>query len=381
MLIHPIQSTELYPIGSIVEASNPPDNKWVPCNGQVLAQADYPVLYNLMEQPHSIFQNFEVVQDTDLDEMYEVVYGNGLFVGCGDGEMFYSSDGLSWTKVVLPTYTNTFYGIAYDGTTFVSVGYDDGEYVTSTDGQNWTERLLPVTWSVTNITYSGTYFFIIGNTCLRSSNGTSWTEYTSLTTIPDAFSASPDVVVGFGWGGDFAFSDDDGVTWSEYNSALTSVYTSYYDSTDDIFVASDSLRAGYAISPGDDGMNWESFHFPIGRQGSGRSFYHYTASIYRIRKAGDYYFAVPQGGNEHQIGYSSDLKTWDTFPCLEADWYEVYYNSSSEYYYMMGYGPTFMRWKADIDYYNTGTHFKLPLVNSQHDWYNAIKRRKYIRVI
>jgi len=178
MLIHPIQSTELYPIGSIVEASNPPDNKWVPCNGQVLAQADYPVLYNLMEQPHSIFQNFEVVQDTDLDEMYEVVYGNGLFVGCGDGEMFYSSDGLSWTKVVLPTYTNTFYGIAYDGTTFVSVGYDDGEYVTSTDGQNWTERLLPVTWSVTNITYSGTYFFIIGNTCLRSSNGTSWTEST-----------------------------------------------------------------------------------------------------------------------------------------------------------------------------------------------------------
>ena len=42
-LLHP-KISEIYAIGTIIEANAPPSGKWLPCQGQILAQANYPAL-------------------------------------------------------------------------------------------------------------------------------------------------------------------------------------------------------------------------------------------------------------------------------------------------------------------------------------------------
>ena len=79
-LLHP-KVSEIYAIGTIIEANVPPSGKWLPCQGQILAQADYPALFGMMDNPYSmIFSDWEFCDDFDTGEDYpfhERVQWNG----------------------------------------------------------------------------------------------------------------------------------------------------------------------------------------------------------------------------------------------------------------------------------------------------------------
>ena len=388
MLIHPIQSSDRYPIGSIIEAYAPPNDDWLLCNGQILAQIDYLNLFNMMADPHPIFEQWES-RDTGMEYtgIQQVVYGNSLWVGCCyDGYMVYSSDGDTWTQVSLATYGDDFTGIAYDGTTFVSVpDYSTPitRYVTSTDGTSWTERNdFPAGIEGHAICYDGTNFYCVSyddGVCLYSSNGTSWSSGAAM---PDTTfygcAASPDVLVATSYSsGVLAVSTDAMTTWKFYSCPISGPQEIYYDSTDDIFVMASNTDPVYAVSPGDDGVNWDVRHLSVVKYGNRRMNNWVNTSVYRIKKAGNYWFAL--GGYSNQMLFSSDLNIWNAFNCMYGEWYDAIYNSLTGYYYVYGYGDHSMRWK-EVTEYNIATHFKLPKSNDLYDYHSMSGKRKYIRV-
>ena len=292
-LIHPITVSERFPIGSILELTNPPNDNWILCNGQILTQADYFTLYNLIDDPHPIFQHMEERAKTPWHAIYEIAYGNSRWVGCGEsGTMHYSTDGETWVDVALAAYTEDYRGIAYDGTTFVSFPDSSSplmEYITSTDGMSWTERTMGVSLEAHAVAYDGTNFYVVdynGINCLYSANGTSWTAGTNL---PDyswhGLAASANVVVTTAYSGQLAVSTDAMTTWKLY-PMIKSLKEIEYNSDDDLFVAASGIGGCYGVSAGDDGVDWEFRWLPISESGQEASKYYDITNTYRIRKAG-----------------------------------------------------------------------------------------------
>lgn len=71
------------------------------------------------------------------NNLNDVAYGNGLYVGVGSGgSVVYSSNGSSWTEI--STGTQDWNGVAFTDPYFVAVGLA-GKTAYSSDGINWTE--------------------------------------------------------------------------------------------------------------------------------------------------------------------------------------------------------------------------------------------------
>lgn len=388
MLLHPVtQSSELYPIGSIIEANAPPSDDWMGCDGQVLSQSTYATLYSIIDEPHPIFENWETIRKTTIqnfDGLYRVIWDGSQFVAaCGYGYMAYSSDGETWTSSKIGSLTYSFFDIAYDGTTYVTVpDYSSATtvYATSTDGQSWTQRALPYSIKGRHVAHDGTYFYMVsegGTYCLRSTSGTSWTGSLKLPlTTFNALAANSSVVVTMSnLTGICCVSDDSGLNFDYYTCPRINVHHMFWDSDESLFVACGN-EGVYMVSP--DGIEWEVRYLPLVHYGTKPSYlYDGVYASLKIRKVGSYYFAMSY--NTWQGAYSTDLKTWHRFPCMKQDWYDAYYNSTSGYYYICGYYDHILRWK-EVKHYDDSTHFMLPKANLQHDWRNATKMKKYIRV-
>ena len=92
------------------------------------------------------------------NSLWEVTYGNGLFVTVGSyGTILTSSNGRTWTernsgKSDRPYGSDHLYGVTYGNGTFVTVGY--GIILTSSDGITWTERTSGRSGSFEGVTYS-----------------------------------------------------------------------------------------------------------------------------------------------------------------------------------------------------------------------------------
>lgn len=389
MLIHPIveSSNEMYPIGSIIEANAPPSSNWMICDGQILAQASYPTLYSLMDDPHPTFQDWEVIYIQNAYDYFwninYVIYDGSQWVGSSYGYMVYTSNPTAWSYDNVSVSGNLG-EVAYDGSIYVSVKDSTSastDYLTSTDGQNWTARTLPFAVEARQIPYDGTYFYLIDNNginVLRSSDGLNWTRYQ---TLPDTnfepAAASSTKLVTMSSNGIMAVSDDAAVTFDVYNNPRVFFLDIIYDSSDDVFIAS-GYEGIYGISDGSDGVEWEFNRLPITRYGTKYNYLAYgTYAKPRIRKAGSYYFGFSY--NCLQGAYSSDLKSWTKFPMVLGDYRAVIYDSSTGYYYMMGDGPYHMRFK-EVNYYDDSTYFMLPKANNQHHWKDTTKMNKYIRV-
>ena len=111
-LLHP-KTSEIYAIGTIIEANVPPSGKWLPCQGQILAQANYPALFAMMDNPYSmIFSDWEFCDDFDTGGDYpyhERVQWNGstgspIWVALnGDSNYCRTTDGITWTIGAMPS--------------------------------------------------------------------------------------------------------------------------------------------------------------------------------------------------------------------------------------------------------------------------------------
>lgn len=389
MLIHPVQSVDRYPVGTIVEAGASPGDGWMICKGQVLSQSDYPVLFSLMEEPHPVFEQWDVLLAGYSDYgVTTVLNAGGVWVGTQDGgTMAYSADGESWSSVSLSSYNYNFTDVAHDGSLFVSICDESTPitpYITSADGQTWTEQTLPIGIEGHAIAHDGTNFYLVSyddTYTLYSPDGTTWTSGGALQdTYYWGLAASADVVVAVSYDDTpvMAVSTDAIVSWSFYTAPFSYPMEITYDSIDDIFVMMCKYDGVYAVSPGDDGVNWDVRMLPIHDISNARSFdYTLNSSMYRIRKAGNYWFAI--GWYTRQLAYSSDLINWSTFPVPYNEWYDVSYNSSTGNYYLYGYGTNLLRW-SQVREYDTAIYFKIPNANRQFDNFWQSNKRRYIRV-
>jgi len=119
--------------------------------------------------------------------LYDVTYGNGLFVTVGgdNGTILTSPDGTTWAKRNSGT-SNDLYGVTYGNGLFVTVG-EYGTFLTSPDGTTWTKS--PSDASATaagppgpaHRIYYGKGLFVTYGTKGKihtSPDGTTWTERT-----------------------------------------------------------------------------------------------------------------------------------------------------------------------------------------------------------
>lgn len=111
-------------------------------------------------------------------------YGNGLFVVVGNGAgagstiASTSTDGITWTSVLLPV-SSTWSTVGYGNGRFIILS-DSGAGLTSTDGAVWTAITVPGL-PYTGIAYGDGVWIAVardGKNIARSTNGTSWSTVT-----------------------------------------------------------------------------------------------------------------------------------------------------------------------------------------------------------
>lgn len=156
------------------------------------------------------------------DSSGEIVYAEGYFITpSSPGEIYYSSDGISWNTLTVPSGGSDYYdGIGYgngqficpaangygalssNGTSWsritIKVGSDMqdaafgngvwvavgglGSIATSTNGTSWTTRTSGTSKTLNRVTFANGYFVAVGydGTIITSTNGTSWTTNSSI---------------------------------------------------------------------------------------------------------------------------------------------------------------------------------------------------------
>jgi hypothetical protein len=198
-----------------------------------------------------------------------IAYGGGKFVAGGArGKMATSTDGVTWTAVPNSTFgtgsADQIEAIAHNGSNrFVAVG--DKKIAYSADGVTWDTVADSKLGSIfiQAIAY-GNGKFVAGNfggeIAYSSDNGVNWTAVVSSPFRPGgstysiyAIAYGGDKFVAGGESGKMAYSTDGGVTWAAVgDSKLTSNITAIaYGSNK--FVAINSI-GDMAASP--DGVNW-----------------------------------------------------------------------------------------------------------------------------
>ena len=116
--------------------------------------------------------------------LYDVTYGNGLFVTVGgdNGTILTSPDGTTWAKRNSGT-SEEFLGVTYGNGIFLTIGLD-GNILISPDGTTWTEGSYENSYSYgffKAATYgNGLFVTVSKNGAIQTSpDGTTWTERTS----------------------------------------------------------------------------------------------------------------------------------------------------------------------------------------------------------
>ena len=118
--------------------------------------------------------------------IYKVYYANSLWVAVGgNGTITTSTDGITWTARTANVSTNAIYDVTYGGGLWVAsasgANSGSGGIATSTDGITWTKRTTPTTTGAElyHVVYGNGYYVATGNFSTRagiySTDGTTWT--------------------------------------------------------------------------------------------------------------------------------------------------------------------------------------------------------------
>ena len=118
-------------------------------------------------------------------------FSNGVFMGPFGSTLYLSRDGLKWTHKKAPSKLS-FWGMAYDGSTYVAVNRADGAIYSSADGVEWTRSYAPADCKYVDlpaIKWGGGLFLLsmgrdaegeggASNKIYVSTNGIAWQEIT-----------------------------------------------------------------------------------------------------------------------------------------------------------------------------------------------------------
>ena len=148
------------------------------------------------------------------NDMYDVVYVEGLFVACGVNEIYTSENGKIWTQ---RTSGAKLFSVCYGNERFIAVG-SEGKVYSSADGETWSYVQLSVSENLYRIRYVNNTFIISGaeGTLITSTDGETWTIRTSgtLTDLWGVAYGNNMYVVG---GVDSVLISTDLETWTPYS--------------------------------------------------------------------------------------------------------------------------------------------------------------------
>ena len=202
---------------------------------------------------------------------YDVSYGNGKFVAVASSsdKGAYSTDGITWTAMTLPA-SRLWYGITYGNDKFVAIAFNSDKGAYSTDGITWTEMSMPASMGWKSVTYGdGKYVAVVAGKAkgAYSSDGINWTEM-SMPASRDWFSVTygnGKFVVVSGRSDKGAYSTD-GISWTEFT--LPIAYKTWHVTYgNDKFVAVAEISDKGACST--DGINWTETTLPASRSWRG----------------------------------------------------------------------------------------------------------------
>lgn len=199
------------------------------------------------------------LQDFEPATHNETRFENGSFFTMGNGNIWKSSDGISWQNINLPNFTNISLNIAFGDNQYVLTGQP---YVaTSPDAVTWTERSLGFNATMSGLAFGAGIFVAVGidfdtstQEAATSSDGSSWTEIT-LPNAPILVSVifEDNQFIAFGEDGYIATSPD-GTSWTERNSGQSNSFLGGNCATfgDGLYIAVGSEFVITSV----DGINW-----------------------------------------------------------------------------------------------------------------------------
>lgn len=149
--------------------------------------------------------------------------------GFGTAPLAVSSDGLNWTSMTVAS-LRAVYDLVYGNGVWVAVGNANSRnprLFTSVDGQVWRNMLLPSTGDLYGVAASSSLFIAVGGASVKlvnsSDNGATWTAYRAFGAsysawgLNIAFNAAQNWWSSVGYGGALLFSTNNGINWTAAN--------------------------------------------------------------------------------------------------------------------------------------------------------------------
>jgi hypothetical protein len=186
--------------------------------------------------------------------LFDIAFGAGKYVVCGDGKIGYSTDAITWTDVALPGGQRR-QTIEFYDSLFITAG-EGGLMSSSPDGVSWTSRSNAAPGYIWGLAYGDGLWIAMGESgwLATSPDGITWTDRTSSfgsTLIYDGdYGAGTYVIVG--QGGKIATSPD-GITWTQRTSVFGTTYIYSVAFGDGLFVA---VAAAGKLAVSTDGITW-----------------------------------------------------------------------------------------------------------------------------
>ncbi len=154
------------------------DPKWIPCNGQWVSRAQYPLLSDIISSTYLKNTPLDIINEFGASGgMQAIIHAKGLFVGVGNsGVLVTSPDGRNWTERTSGFGSSQITDIAFGNDVFVIVGAD-GKIASSTNGTTWTMRTNPLgNTHMYTIAFGAGRFIAAGGTFygITSTDGITW---------------------------------------------------------------------------------------------------------------------------------------------------------------------------------------------------------------
>ena len=163
-----------------------------------------------------------------VENFYDVVCGNGMFVAVGDANtVAYSTDGIDWAYGKCDTSISAYgdislYAVCAGNGMFVAIG-SSGEIIYSTDGINWTLCDFNANEYLTSVIYGNGIFVAVGYSSVicHSTDGITWetAKGIEVDSALNAVAYGNGIFVAAGEGGYYLYSKD-GISWTCVENAF-----------------------------------------------------------------------------------------------------------------------------------------------------------------
>ena len=204
----------------------------------------------------------------ESNRLYDMAYGNGLYVIAGHNYAAYSSEGNTWNRSQSIGINQFQYRVAFGGGAFVGVGQDydfsasdwRGTIQRSVNGSIWTTPLNGELRIFRDVAYGSGAFVAVGTDGMiySSADGTAWTDRSVSPAIPDDFRAvayGDGVFVAVGTDSLLYRSTDAGTTWTAISTPFFHGKTVRYDGNQ--FVIITSYGSPQDVLTSSDGLSWD----------------------------------------------------------------------------------------------------------------------------